>query len=99
LNAERPLHRSVRRPSGAKLMRDDPVSPKQFVKGLDVMGAAHEQNGPRVQLTYALQPASPSNLIGSFDFGIDLMRIRNGRKGGRIGFAWVSDAKRLLFFN
>ena len=35
----------------------------------------------------------------SFYFGIDLMRIRNGRKGGRNGFARVSDAKRLLFFN
>jgi hypothetical protein len=80
-------------------MHDDTVSPKQFAKGLDVMGAAHEQNRPRVQLNYALKPAAPSNLICGFYFGIDLMRIRNGRKGGRVRFAWVSDAKRLLFFD
>lgn len=63
------------------------------------MGAAYEQNGPRVWLNDALQPAAPSNLMCSFYFGIDLMRILNGRKGGKVGFAWVSDAKCLLFFN
>ena len=80
-------------------MHDDTVSPKPFAKGLDVMGAAHEQNRPRVQLTYALKPATPSNLMCGFYFGIDLMWIRSGRKGGRVGLAWVSDAKRLLFFD
>jgi hypothetical protein len=34
-----------------------------------------------------------------FYCGIDFLRIRNGRTGGRVGVAWVSDAKRLLFFN
>jgi hypothetical protein len=47
---------------GPQHIHDDTVSPKQFVKGLDVMGAAHEQNRLRVQLNYALQPAAPSNL-------------------------------------
>ena len=59
----------------------------------------HEQNRPRVQLNYVLQPAAPSILICRLYLGIDLMRIRNSRKGGRVGFAWVCDAKRLLFFN
>lgn len=80
-------------------MHDDTVSLKQFAKWLNVMSAAHEQNRPRVQLNYALKPAAPSNLICGLYFEIDLMRIRNGRKAGRAGLAWVSDAKRLLFFD
>jgi hypothetical protein len=63
------------------------------------MGAAHEQDRPKVQLNYAPKPAVPPNLVCGFYFGIDLIRIRNGRKGGRVGFARVSDAKHLLFFD
>jgi hypothetical protein len=70
-----------------------------FVKGLDMRGAAHEQQRPRVQRNDALQPAAPSNLVCSFSLGIDPIRIRNGRTGGRVGIAWVSNTKRLLFFN
>jgi hypothetical protein len=64
-----------------------------------MMGATHEQNRPRVQLNQALKPTASSNLICSFYFRGDLMRSRNGRKSGRGSFAWVSDAKCLLFFD
>jgi hypothetical protein len=63
-------------------MRGDPLSPKQAAEGFDVMGAAHDQDRPRVQLNYAPKPAAPTNPICGLYFGIDLMRIENGREGG-----------------
>lgn len=79
-------------------MHDDVVSVKQRPKWLDMMGTAHEQGGPRIQLEYVLKPAAPPNCICSAHFWIDLTRIANGGEGGWVALAWMSDPKLLLFF-